>query len=361
MHIDNKSPLIGVSPVIERVRQLIEQVSASGLNIVISGESGVGKEVVAGHLYVNSPRKGKPFIKINCAALPENLLESELFGYARGAFTGAVKRRHGKFKLADKGVLMLDEIGDLPLNLQAKLLQVLQNGEFSPLGSEKTVHCDVWIIAATNQKLESKIDQELFREDLYYRLSIIKIDVPPLRDRPEDIPLLVDHFIERYNRRAGREKIIKPSQACLEKMKAYQWPGNVRELQNAIKRYQVIRNWEEVVDRLFGGKPSNGASADTRSAEQRAFLFDGAGGLTEEQFANNSFSLKAINRKVSDKVEREIIAYVLSQTEWNRTKAVDILQISHKTLLTKIADLNIKPPEDVSSLNNTSNNRANRK
>jgi len=257
MHIDNENPLIGISPVIERVRQLIEQVSASGLNIVISGESGVGKEVVAGHLYANSPRRGKPFIKINCAALPEGLLESELFGYARGAFTGAAKRRHGKFKLADKGVLMLDEIGDLPLNLQAKLLQVLQNGEFTPLGSEKMVNSDAWIIAATNQKLESKIDQGLFREDLYYRLSIIKIDVPPLRERPEDIPLLVDHFIERYNRRIAKEKIIKPPQAFLERMKAYQWPGNVRELQNAIKRYQVIRSWEEIIDRLFGDEPSN--------------------------------------------------------------------------------------------------------
>ena len=356
MRIDNINPLIGVSPSIQRIREIIGQVSASGLNIVISGESGVGKEVVAGHLYVNSPRKGRPFIIVNCAALPEGLLESELFGYAKGAFTGAVRKKHGKFKLADHGVLMLDEIGDLPLNLQAKLLQVLQDGEFSPLGSEKSVKSDVWIIAATNQRLESKIDEGLFREDLYYRLNTIKIYVPPLRERREDIPLLIDHFIERYHHQIVRKNIERPPQDLIEKMMSYQWPGNVRELQNAIKRYLVIRNWGEIVERLFGDKPANGISGHAAMTAEGSFLFDVAGGLKEEQFTDNSLSLKAIRRKVSDKVEREIIAYVLSQTGWNRSKAVDILQISYKTLLTKIDELNIEQPQDVSALGNASKN-----
>ncbi|MCJ7618243.1 MAG: sigma-54 factor interaction domain-containing protein, partial [Desulfobacterales bacterium] len=176
-------PLIGVSQTIESIRDLIKHVANTGLNVVISGESGVGKEVVAQNLYFNSHRKGNPFIKVNCAALPEGLLESELFGYERGAFTGADQRKKGKFRLADKGVLFLDEIGDMSFSLQSKLLHVLQGGEFSPLGSEKDIKTDTWVIAATNHDLEQDLRKGKFREDLYYRLNIIKFYITPLRNR----------------------------------------------------------------------------------------------------------------------------------------------------------------------------------
>ena len=185
-------PIIGVSENIVKVREVINHVASTGLNTVIYGESGVGKEVVAQDLYQKSPRNGKPFVKVNCAALPDGLLESELFGYEKGAFTGADKKTRGKFELAHKGVLMLDEIGDMSLSLQAKLLHVLQGGQFAPLGSEKEVNADTWVIAATNHDLEQEIEEGKFREDLYYRLNIIKIYIKPLRERPEDIPHLIE-------------------------------------------------------------------------------------------------------------------------------------------------------------------------
>ncbi|MDP2644553.1 MAG: sigma-54 dependent transcriptional regulator [Desulfobacterales bacterium] len=318
----------------------MRQFSHACLNTVISGESGVGKEVVARNLHEQSPRKDKPFIKINCAALPETLLESELFGYEKGAFTGAANYRRGMFELADHGVLMLDEIGDMPLALQSKLLHVLQNGEFSPLGSEKVVKSDAWVIAASNQELEKRMQQKLFREDLYYRLNTIKIHVSPLRDRPEDIPPLIDYFIDRYNRRAAQNQIIKPEEHLIKKMMAHPWPGNVRELQNVIKRYMVLKDWDEIVDGLSGEKKH----ADAGPVDNSRFDFNTPEGYhTTGPLKENSLPLKEIRKRVAQKVEREIISYVLSQTAWNRTKAVDILQISYKTLLTKIDELNIKP------------------
>ena len=194
MHIH----IIGVSAEIQRIRNLIDHVAATDLNVIISGESGVGKEIVTRKLYSKSNRNRKPFVKINCAALPESLLESELFGYEPGAFTGADQKKRGRFELAHGGVLMLDEIGDMSLPMQAKLLQVLQSGEFSPLGSEKEIKTDTWVIAATNHDLEQEIKEKKFREDLYYRLSIIRIFIPPLRDRPEDIPPVVEYYLKEY-------------------------------------------------------------------------------------------------------------------------------------------------------------------
>ena len=186
-----ETPLIGTSESIEKIRELIKYVAGSDLNVLITGESGVGKEIVAQSLYHGSKRKGKPFIKVNCASLPEGLLESELFGFEQGAFTGAYRKKRGKFELAHQGVIFLDEIGDMSPALQSKLLHVLQCREFVPLGSEKEVTPDVWVIAATNQDLEKKVKEGLFREDLYYRLNAIRIYIPPLRKRPEDIPVLM--------------------------------------------------------------------------------------------------------------------------------------------------------------------------
>jgi two-component system response regulator AtoC len=211
-------PLIGISKSIERIRELIDQTADTGLNVLITGESGVGKEVVAQNLYYKSQRKNKPFIKVNCAALPEGLLESELFGYEKGAFTGAERKKRGKFQLAHEGILFLDEIGDMPVLLQAKLLRVLQSGEFAPLGSEKEVTADAWVVASTNQNLEENVEKGLFREDLYYRLNIIKIYIPPLRNRREDIPTLIDYFIEKYASQFDRNKISKPDSDVMGKL-----------------------------------------------------------------------------------------------------------------------------------------------
>lgn len=347
------TPLIGVSPNIQRIKELIEHVADTGLNIVICGESGVGKEVVAQNLYQRSPRVGKPFLKINCAALPEGLLESELFGHESGAFTGADRKKRGKFELAHKGVLMLDEIGDMSLPLQSKLLHVLQSGEFSPLGSEKDVKTDAWIIAATNHALEEDIQKGTFREDLYYRLNIIRINIDPLRKRPEDIPPLVDYFIKKFSGLYGGRTVTTPGSHVMDRICAYSWPGNVRELQNLLKRFVVIGDWEEVTKELLPGanaqpvaKANPGMAgtgrAGTGISPIMLELFD----LNQNQPPDLSLlSLKTIRQKAVDRIEKETIAYVLSKTGWNRSQASRILGVSYKTLLYKIGLFNLTPPQ----------------
>ncbi|MBT8352431.1 MAG: sigma-54 dependent transcriptional regulator, partial [Deltaproteobacteria bacterium] len=243
-------PIIGVSENIIKIREVIDHIADTGLNTVICGESGVGKEVIAQNLYQKSSRNGQPFIRVNCAALPDGLLESELFGYEKGAFTGADRKTRGKFELANKGVLMLDEIGDMSLPLQAKLLHVLQSGEFAPLGSEKEVKTDTWVIAATNHELEKDIQEGKFREDLYYRLNIIRIFIQPLRKRPEDIAPLIDYYLEEYTNQFNTDKIIRPSESVIDQLKRYHWPGNVRELQNILKRMLVLGNAEKILNEL---------------------------------------------------------------------------------------------------------------
>ncbi len=335
--------IIGTSPNIVKIRELINHVADTGLNIIICGESGVGKEVVAQSLYQKSPRMGKPYIKINCAALPEGLLESELFGYEKGAFTGADQKKRGKFELANAGVLLLDEIGDMPMALQAKMLHVLQSGEYSPLGAEKDLKTDTWIIAATNHDLEQDVKDKKFREDLYYRLNIIKIYISPLRTRPADIPLLLDYYISVYTPKFDSKYILKPSQ--VEKLKKYHWPGNVRELQNVLKRVLVLGNCDEIIDELrYDGeamydseheKPDTGSALPTE--DLLALEID-----NPQKVA--SFSLKKIKKKILDKIEKEVISDILDKTAWNRSKATKILKISYKTLLSKIKELEIEPP-----------------
>ena len=338
-------PFIGKSEIIVRIKELVTHVADTGLNVVITGESGVGKEVVAQNLYHSSRRENKPFVKVNCAALPEGLLESELFGFEKGAFTGADRKRRGKFELADEGVLFLDEIGDMSLNLQSKLLHVLQSGEFAPLGSEKEVKTDAWVLAATNQELKEKVKNGLFREDLYYRLNIIKIYIPPLRKRPEDIPLLIDYYLEKYTAQFGDKRLVKPDQDIMDMLISYQWPGNVRELQNILKSCLVVGNWEEVINELSFklGQESNLEGAIENTVNGTSIIDDLLNFKGENSPNHASFSLKKIKRKALDRIEREIISHVLDQTGWNRTKATKILKISYKTLLYKISDLNIKP------------------
>ena len=337
------TPLIGTSESIERIRELIEHTADTGLNVLITGESGVGKEVVSQNLYDKSPRKNKPFIKVNCAALPEGLLESELFGYERGAFTGAERKKRGKFELAHKGVLFLDEIGDMPRSLQAKLLRVLQSGEFAPLGSEKEVTADAWVIASTNRNLGENVKKGLFREDLYYRLNIIKIYIPPLRNRPEDIPSLIDYFIEKYASQFDRNKISKPGSDAMDKLIAYSWPGNVRELQSILQSSMVIGNWENIVDGLSIKDRPDVHSTPGQKGLDKALVVGNLLDLKNENSPGHaSFSLKKIKREKMNIIDKEVISHVLNQTGWNRTKASKILKISYKTLLYKISDLDIK-------------------
>jgi len=226
--------IIGKNPRMQEVYDLIKTVSEISSTVLIQGETGTGKDLVARAIHFNSPRREKPFIKVSCAALPETLLESELFGYKKGAFTGAIKDKPGRFELADGGTIFLDEVSEIPIPLQVKLLRVLEEQEFEPLGGTRTIKVDVRIIAATNRDLKEEIKEGKFREDLYYRLNVVSISLPPLRERSDDIPLLVDHFIEKFNRKTGK-KIKSVSQEVMDLFLDYPWPGNVRQLENAIE------------------------------------------------------------------------------------------------------------------------------
>lgn len=340
-------PLIGVSENIRKIDALIRDVAHTGLNVVITGETGVGKEVVARNLYHSSPRVGKPFIKINCAAVPDTLLESEMFGFERGAFTGADRKKKGKFELSHEGVLFLDEIGDMPFQLQAKMLHVLQSGEFAPLGSEKEVKVDAWVIAATNQNLEDAIRNDNFREDLYYRLNIIKIAILPLRKRQEDIPHLIDFYLTKYTSQYSNNHVSKPNANVMEKLISYPWPGNVRELQNVLKNVVISNNWDDVIRNLLN-RNLNMNMDDPQDQEiprdTNSVMATELYKVKHLDFSNlEDISLKKIKKKATDKVEKEVISYVLNKTFWNRTRAAKVLSISYKTLLYKISELNIQP------------------
>ncbi|MCF8091508.1 MAG: sigma-54 dependent transcriptional regulator [Desulfotignum sp.] len=352
------TPLIGVSESIRKIKKLINHVASTCLNVLITGETGVGKEVVAQSLYEKSPRADHHFVKINCAALPETLLESELFGYEKGAFTGAHKKRPGKFQTAHKGVLFLDEIGDMPLSLQSKMLHVLQSGEFSPLGSDHEFKTDIWVIAATNQDLESSISLKQFREDLFYRLNIIRIDIPPLRERKQDIPALIDYYFTEYNKKYPDNPGSRPDPDFMTRLCNYPWPGNVRQLQNCIKKQMVLNSWEKVFEEMPGEQPQNSVPAinnwaDSDLAPQIHPDFASDRISLISQFVDLStssdklfqdISLKKIKKKASDRVEREVIAFVLDKVGWNRSRAAKILKVSYKTLLYKIDEFNITPP-----------------
>lgn len=336
-------PLIGVSKEILKIKELIARVAHTGLNVVITGESGVGKEVVAHQLYQQSPRAGKPFIKINCAALPETLLESELFGHDRGAFTGAVKRKKGKFELSHKGTLLLDEIGDMPFSLQAKLLRALQSGEIIPLGSEKEVTIDTWVLATTNQELERHIAEQRFREDLYYRLNTISIYIPPLRERPEDVPALIDYYTKRYASEYVSDETL--DEETINALTAHTWPGNVRELQNVIKRILVLGDSQKVISQLNNpGLPREEVTLDAEHVFNSSFINKIIDFEKRYLKNNQNLPLKKVRKKALNIVEKEVIFSVIEQTGGNKSKAARILGISYKTLLYKIKELNISSP-----------------
>jgi transcriptional regulator with PAS, ATPase and Fis domain len=352
------TPLIGVSKSILKIKELINHVANTCLNVLITGETGVGKEVVAQNLYTESARSTKNFVKINCAALPETLLESELFGYEKGAFTGAHKKRPGKFQTADKGVLFLDEIGDMPMALQSKMLHVLQSGEFSPLGSDQEFKTDVWVIAATNHNLEESIYKKTFREDLFYRLNIIKIDVPPLRERKEDIPSLLEYYYRLYRSEYPDNHGSKPDSDIVAKLCNYPWPGNVRQLQNCIKKQMILNSWAKIIEELpqehsesvpqiETGNRMNGAAGSKANEinDDRTLIISKFVDLsTSSEKLFEDISLKKIKKLAADRVEKEVILFVLEKVGWNRSRAAKILKISYKTLLYKMTEFDISPP-----------------
>ncbi len=340
------TPFIGVSPEIQKIRETIDAISIdAALNVIITGETGVGKEVVARTLYESSPRKKKGFIKVNCAAIPETLLESELFGVEQGAYTGANKKRRGKFELADGGVLFLDEIGDIPFPLQAKLLHVLQSGEYNRLGSETNIKSDTWVISATNHNLREKIHRQEFRKDLYYRLNMFQIDIPPLRKRPKDIPELINHYTKTYKKKYSHREINDIDTPTFNRLCSFSWPGNVRQLISILHRIFLMGCDGDTLDEILYDPPCPTTHHSDTATSIHGQLMDEI-----RHFAINTpndmttFSLKEIKKNATDIVEKEVISQVLTTTNWNRTHASKILKISYKTLLTKIGQLDIQRP-----------------
>ena len=304
--------IIGESQQIKDVLNTITRVAPTDSTVLITGESGTGKELVARAIHALSPRSEKKIIQVSCAALPDTLLESELFGYEKGAFTGAIKKKEGRFELADGGTLFLDEIGDLPVETQVKLLRAIESKEFERLGGKETIKVDVRIISATNQNLQKKIQEKSFREDLYYRLNVISIFIPPFRERREDIIPLVKHFIEKANKECGKNiKGITPRAKDI--LLSYDWPGNVRELENIIERAVVL---------------SRGEAIDAEDLSSLSFS------RTKEEILSANLSLKEL--------EKKHILNVLEKTSWNLGKASEILGIHRNTLRLKMREYGIE-------------------
>lgn len=307
----NHENIIGRSNEINYVFYKIEQIAATDTNVLVLGETGTGKELVARAIHSMSLRKDRALVKMNCAALPSNLIESELFGHEKGAFTGAHSRRLGRFEIADGATLFLDEIGELPLELQPKLLQVVQTGEFERLGSSKTIKVDVRIIAATNRNLEEEIRMGRFREDLWYRLNIFPITMPPLRDRLDDIPLLVEFFVDKISKRMGKSIKLIPV-GVMDALRAYPWPGNIRELENVLERAVISSSGPKL------------HLADELKTPEKDFIRSG---------------------KTLADVEREYIVQVLEQVQWKvsgKDSAADILGLNRSTLRARMRKLNIR-------------------
>ena len=317
------------SPAMAAVRDMVGKVAGTSAAVLLTGESGVGKEVVARAIHRASSRAGNQFVKVNCAALPGELLESELFGHQRGAFTGAHRDKPGKFELAEKGTILLDEIGEVPLRLQAKLLHVLQDGEFARVGGERILHTDVRVLAATNRDLAAEIRAGHFREDLYYRLNVIEIRIPPLRERREEIPALVDHFLATAN--AAYRRTVELPASTRRLLQEHTWPGNIRQLENVIKRVVVLGSAAGIYDELAASSKLAAAPA-----ESPAPVIETSAQL----------DLKSIARRAARDAERIAIADMLQRTRWNRAKAARLLGISYKALLYKIVDCGLATKDD---------------
>ncbi|MCB5247323.1 sigma-54 dependent transcriptional regulator [Trichlorobacter sp.] len=336
--------IVGNSPAMREVYKTIGKVAVSDVTVLIQGESGTGKELIARAIHFNSSRLGKPFVAINCAAIPKDLLESELFGSERGAFTGATERKTGKFEQANHGTIFLDEIGDMPLDLQAKILRVLQEQEITRIGGSQNLQVDVRVVAATNQELLEKVRNREFREDLFYRLNVVPIHLVPLRERREDIRPLVDYFLAR----ASAELETQPKQCSDEAMELlcnHSWPGNVRELENTIKRAVILSNDPLLTPSDFGGLFDRQQTIHAAPEEQSLEA------IVEAKLRSSMNGIEKLDKgdiydRVLEQVERPLIRFTLEKTRGNQVRAADILGINRNTLRKKINDLGIQLKKD---------------
>jgi len=336
--------IVGNSPAMREVYKTIGKVAVSDVTVLIQGESGTGKELIARAIHFNSSRLGKPFVAINCAAIPRDLLESELFGSERGAFTGATERKTGKFEQANHGTIFLDEIGDMPLDLQAKILRVLQEQEITRIGGSQNLAVDVRVVAATNQELLEKVRNREFREDLFYRLNVVPIHLVPLRERREDIRPLVDYFLAR----ASAELETQPKQCSDEAMELlcnHSWPGNVRELENTIKRAVILSNDPLLTPADFGGLFERQQTIHAAPQEQSLEA------IVEAKLRSSMNGIEKLDKgdiydRVLEQVERPLIRFVLEKTRGNQVRAADVLGINRNTLRKKINDLGIQLKKD---------------
>jgi Nif-specific regulatory protein len=313
-----ESELVGDAPAMKAIEAQIARVAPTNATVLIRGESGSGKELVARAIHYSSPRKDGPFVCLNCAAITETLLESELFGHEKGAFTGATEKKIGKFEAANHGTIFLDEIGEMAFNTQAKLLRVLEGHPFERVGGGTPIRVDVRVVSATNQPLEQNIQSGAFRRDLFYRLQVVEIRVPPLRERPSDVPLLVDHFLKRFVRETGR-KIRGFTAAALQKMQEYHWPGNVRELRNVVERAVAL---------------GNSPMIDAPDVWLSSLEAGGPLPLVPQERTYQPLSL--------EEVEKQHILETLKHTDWNKSQAATILQIERSTLDRKIKAYELK-------------------
>ena len=359
---------VASSPAMLSIWDMVDRVAETDVPVLIRGESGVGKEGIARTVHERSPRRGKPFVKINCAALPSELLESELFGHERGAFTGATSEKPGKFELADKGTIFLDEIGEMHPALQAKLLQVLQDEEYYRVGGKRALRADARVVVATNRVLEDEIARGNFREDLYYRLNVVSILVPPLRERKEDIPGLIEHFRRKYGSKY-RGGAMQFSEDVVRRLQDYDYPGNVRELENLVRRLVVLRDERFVLDELTAAisrrpamqvpltsGPAGGALPPANQGVAHAMPVGASAAQSSPPPAPvvpmgaETVSLKEIARQAALRAEREAISAMLARTNWNKRKAAARLQISYKALLYKIKDCGLTDPRITAGL-----------
>ena len=331
-YVTEYSPLLSQGAKMRAIKDIVEQVAHTDATVLLRGESGVGKDLVARAIHYASQRCERPYVKINCAALPAELLESELFGHEKGSFTGAYRKKLGKFEFANKGTLFLDEIGDLPLSLQAKILHVLQDHEFSRVGGRETIQVDARVIASTNRDLEAAMSQGLFREDLFYRLNVVEIRVPPLRERKEETLFLVNYYLEKFQKQYHREVALTPE--ALRQLVEYSWPGNIRELENVVRRLVVLGSaptaQKEILGRLRAAEPGKSPELDAEA-------------VAPEPAEDRILTLREVARRAAREAERKALAEVLERVHWNRAAAARLLKVSYKTILSKIAECGLDP------------------
>ena len=329
--------IVGQTPAMVELKRHILALGKTDLTVLITGESGTGKELVARAIHQCSPRSDRPFVKVNSAAVPPRLFESELFGFEKGAFTGACKKKRGKFQMAHSGTILLDEISGIPLPVQGKLLQVLEDNEFSPLGSTTNAKIDALVLVATNDNLSQMVSQGHFRLDLYYRINVVSVHIPPLRDRKRDIDLLCEHFLEKYAP-PGRKARMPLTARTREQFYQYSWPGNVRELENVIQAIASLGNEESFHQRIN----RHGLSGVCRDKKGASSTLESLNGSPSQLLTR--YSLKDLSRKAARKAETDTILDALTYTHWNRRKAAALLKTSYRTLLSKIKEYEIHRP-----------------